>query len=43
MAGSLRLIMVENDGKMRREKAKELSLIFGDRELHNSYLENSIV
>ncbi|XP_027179755.1 putative UDP-rhamnose:rhamnosyltransferase 1 [Coffea eugenioides] len=43
VAESVRLIMVENDGKRRRERAKELSLIFGDRELHNSYLEKSIV
>lgn len=43
VAETVRLVMVENDGKKYREKAKGLSLTFGDRELHNSYLENSLI
>ncbi|KAL3527560.1 hypothetical protein ACH5RR_012216 [Cinchona calisaya] len=42
VAESIRLIMVENDGKKFKNKAKELSVIFGNKELHRSYLDNSI-
>lgn len=35
---SIKLLMAENEGNKYREKAKEISSIFGDRELHDSYL-----
>ncbi|KAL3524971.1 hypothetical protein ACH5RR_013343 [Cinchona calisaya] len=38
VAECVRLIMVENEGKIYREKAKEMSAIFGDRELHDDYV-----
>lgn len=41
VAESVRTVMVENnDGKGLREKAKEMSKIFGDKELHEGYLED---
>lgn len=42
VAESVRLIMVENEGKIFREKAKEMSGIFGDRELHDGYIQKFI-
>ncbi|KAJ8543989.1 hypothetical protein K7X08_025607 [Anisodus acutangulus] len=42
VANSLKLIMVENDGKIIREKAKEMISIFGNKNLHDKYIENLI-
>ncbi|KAL2504487.1 UDP-glycosyltransferase 91A1 [Abeliophyllum distichum] len=42
VSDSIKLIMDENEGKIFREKAKEMSAIFGDKELHGRYIENFI-
>ncbi|XP_055816492.1 UDP-glycosyltransferase 91D2-like [Solanum dulcamara] len=42
VANSVKLIMVESDGKLIREKAKEMTSIFGDKDLHDNYIENLI-
>ncbi|XP_069147304.1 LOW QUALITY PROTEIN: putative UDP-rhamnose:rhamnosyltransferase 1 [Solanum lycopersicum] len=42
VANSVKLVMVKNDGKLIREKAKELSSIFSNKELHDKYIENLI-
>lgn len=42
VAHSVNLVMVENDGKIIREKAKEISSIFNNKELHDKYIENLI-
>ncbi|XP_016549607.2 putative UDP-rhamnose:rhamnosyltransferase 1 [Capsicum annuum] len=42
VAKSVKLVMVENDGKIIREKAKEMISIFGNKELHDEYIENVI-
>lgn len=39
VAESVRLIMVEKEGAKYREKAIETSKIYGDRKLHQNYLE----
>ncbi|GAB4825625.1 hypothetical protein Ancab_008499 [Ancistrocladus abbreviatus] len=40
VAKCLRLVVVEEDGKIYREKAKEESEMFGNKSLHEKYLEN---
>ncbi|XP_027100473.1 UDP-glycosyltransferase 91D1-like [Coffea arabica] len=42
VANSVRLVMVENEGKVFKDKAKEIGAIFGDQDLHNSYLQKSV-
>ncbi|WMV53261.1 hypothetical protein MTR67_046646 [Solanum verrucosum] len=42
VANSVKLVMVGNDGKLIREKAKEMRAIFGNKELHDRYIENLI-
>ncbi|CDP01582.1 unnamed protein product [Coffea canephora] len=42
VANSVRLIMVENEGKIFKDKAKEISAIFGDQDLHDSYLHKCV-
>ncbi|XP_059307392.1 putative UDP-rhamnose:rhamnosyltransferase 1 [Lycium ferocissimum] len=42
VAKAVKLIMMENDGKIIREKAKELSSMFGNKDLHDKYIENLI-
>ncbi|KAL3524909.1 hypothetical protein ACH5RR_013281 [Cinchona calisaya] len=42
VADSVRLVMVENSGKVYREKAKEICEIFGDRDLHDGYIRKVI-
>ncbi|KAL2553930.1 UDP-glycosyltransferase 91A1 [Forsythia ovata] len=42
VSDSVKLLMVENEGKKFRDKAKEISAIFGDRELHGGYIDNFI-
>ncbi|KAH0775592.1 hypothetical protein KY290_007003 [Solanum tuberosum] len=39
VANSVKLVMVGNDGKIIREKAKEMSSIFNNKELHDKYIE----
>ncbi|GMH15275.1 hypothetical protein Nepgr_017116 [Nepenthes gracilis] len=36
---SLRLVVVEEGGRAYREKAKEMSTLFGDRSLHEQYVD----
>ncbi|GAB4825626.1 hypothetical protein Ancab_008500 [Ancistrocladus abbreviatus] len=40
VAKCLRLVVIEEDGEIYREKAKEASEIFGNKSLHEKYLEN---
>nr|XP_016489217.1 PREDICTED: UDP-glycosyltransferase 91D1-like [Nicotiana tabacum] len=42
VANSVNLVMVENGGKIIREKAKEMISIFGNKNLHDKYIENLI-
>ncbi|CDP21083.1 unnamed protein product [Coffea canephora] len=42
VAKSVRLIMEEDEGKSYRDKAKEISAVFGDRELHDGYLQRFV-
>ncbi|KAL3524958.1 hypothetical protein ACH5RR_013330 [Cinchona calisaya] len=42
VADSVRLIMVEKRGNFYRDKAKEMSAIFGDRELQEAYVHKFI-
>ncbi|KAG8383622.1 hypothetical protein BUALT_Bualt04G0033200 [Buddleja alternifolia] len=42
VAHSVKLVMLEDDGKKLRERAKEMSAIFADAELHNRYLDNFV-
>lgn len=42
MANSVKLVMVESNGKIIREKAKEMSSIFVNKEHHDKYIENII-
>ncbi|XP_017970571.1 PREDICTED: UDP-glycosyltransferase 91A1 [Theobroma cacao] len=40
VAESLRLVVVEDEGKIYRDKAKEMKRVFGDRDKQNWYLDN---
>ncbi|CAM8893991.1 unnamed protein product [Rhodiola kirilowii] len=40
VAESLRMVMVEEEGKVYRDKAKEMSKLFGDRVLQDAYVTN---
>ncbi|KAK9285167.1 hypothetical protein L1049_024353 [Liquidambar formosana] len=40
VAESLRLVMVEEEGKIYRDKAKEMRGLFGDRDRQDRYLDN---
>ena len=40
VAKSLRLVMVEEEGKLYRDKAKEMKGLFGDRQSQDLYLES---
>ncbi|KAL2504494.1 UDP-glycosyltransferase 91A1 [Abeliophyllum distichum] len=42
VSDSVKLVMVENEGKKFRNKAKEMSAIFGDKKLQDGYIENFI-
>ena len=42
VAESLRLIMTDQKGQIYRDKAKEMKLIFGDRDLQEKYEDNLI-
>ncbi|KAK6125859.1 hypothetical protein DH2020_040397 [Rehmannia glutinosa] len=43
VAESVRMVMVKDEGQKFRGKAKELSEVFGDRELHDQYVESFII
>ncbi|KAI6694963.1 hypothetical protein NL676_022673 [Syzygium grande] len=40
VAESLRLVMVEEEGRLYREKAKEMRPIFGDKDIQERYVNN---
>ncbi|XP_059624119.1 UDP-glycosyltransferase 91A1-like [Cornus florida] len=40
VAESLRLVMVEEEGKIYRDKVKEMQGIFGDRDIQDKYVDN---
>ncbi|CAI9111430.1 OLC1v1011651C1 [Oldenlandia corymbosa var. corymbosa] len=42
VAETVKLVMVEDEGKKFKEKAKELGKIFGNRELHDAYLHKVV-
>lgn len=42
VADSVKLVMIEDEGKKLREKAEEISAVFGDTELHDGYVHNFI-
>ncbi|KAH7851399.1 hypothetical protein Vadar_011061 [Vaccinium darrowii] len=43
VAESIRLVMVDKEkGKIYRERAKEMSSLFGDKALHDQYLDNFV-
>ncbi|KAL7143882.1 hypothetical protein ABFS83_08G221200 [Erythranthe nasuta] len=42
VADSVKLVMLENDGKRFRERATEIGAVFGDTELHRRYIDNFI-
>ncbi|KAL2504496.1 UDP-glycosyltransferase 91A1 [Abeliophyllum distichum] len=42
VSDSVKLVMVENEGKKFRDKAKEMSAIFGDKKLQDGYIDNFI-
>ncbi|KAL2241089.1 UNVERIFIED_CONTAM: putative UDP-rhamnose:rhamnosyltransferase 1 [Sesamum indicum] len=42
VAQSLRRVMVEVEGQKLRDTAKAMSILFGDRELHDRYLHNFV-
>ncbi|KAL3635389.1 hypothetical protein CASFOL_019936 [Castilleja foliolosa] len=42
VADSVKLVMLEEDGKKLRERAQEMAPMFGDIELHNGYIERFI-
>ncbi|XP_052195822.1 putative UDP-rhamnose:rhamnosyltransferase 1 [Diospyros lotus] len=42
VAETIRLVMSSADGRIYREKVREMSAVFGDRELHDGYMNNFI-
>ncbi|CAL5192264.1 unnamed protein product [Lathyrus oleraceus] len=42
VAKALRLVMVEEEGKIYRSKAEEMSKIVGDKELHQKYIDDFV-
>lgn len=42
VANSVRLVMVKDEGKIFRDKAKQISAIFGDQDLHDGYLHRCV-
>ncbi|KAK4417003.1 putative UDP-rhamnose:rhamnosyltransferase 1 [Sesamum alatum] len=43
VAQTLRMVMVEDEGQKHRDTAKATSTLFGDKELHDRYLDNFVV
>uniref|UniRef100_A0A6N2KA31 Glycosyltransferase subfamily 4-like N-terminal domain-containing protein n=1 Tax=Salix viminalis TaxID=40686 RepID=A0A6N2KA31_SALVM len=43
VAESLRLVMVSEEGKMYRDKAKDVSGLFGDRDRQDRYVDNVLI
>ncbi|PIM96975.1 UDP-glucuronosyl and UDP-glucosyl transferase [Handroanthus impetiginosus] len=42
VVNSIKLVMLEDDGKKFKERAKEVSAIFGNTELHGRYIDNFV-
>ncbi|CAI9763477.1 unnamed protein product [Fraxinus pennsylvanica] len=42
VSDSIKLVMDENEGKTFRERTKEMSEVFGDKKLHDRYIQNFI-
>lgn len=42
VARALRSVMLEKEGKIYKSKAKEMSKIFGDKELHQKYIDDFV-
>ncbi|KAL0358594.1 UNVERIFIED_CONTAM: putative UDP-rhamnose:rhamnosyltransferase 1 [Sesamum angustifolium] len=42
VAESVKLVMLEREGRKFRERAQEMSLVFGDEDLHKRYIDNAI-
>ncbi|CAI9763471.1 unnamed protein product [Fraxinus pennsylvanica] len=42
VSNSVKLVTMENEGKKFRDRAKEMSPIFGDTNLHDGYMDNFI-
>ncbi|KAK3211138.1 hypothetical protein Dsin_015844 [Dipteronia sinensis] len=42
VAKTLRLVILEDEGRICRDKAKEISKIFGDKDLHHRYVDTFI-
>ncbi|KAK6150333.1 hypothetical protein DH2020_015265 [Rehmannia glutinosa] len=42
VADSVKLVMLENNGKNFREKTKEVATIYGDTTLHSRYIDNFV-
>ncbi|KAL3527558.1 hypothetical protein ACH5RR_012214 [Cinchona calisaya] len=42
VAESVRMVMVEDNGKKFRDNAKKMSAVFGDKELHDGYIHRFI-
>ncbi|KAK9096844.1 hypothetical protein Sjap_022341 [Stephania japonica] len=42
VAKSLKMVMVEEEGERLRSNAREMKRIFGDRDLHDGYIDNLI-
>ena len=39
---TLKLVMQDEKGKIYRDKAKEMTTIFGDRDIHNGYVDKFV-
>ncbi|CAI9763472.1 unnamed protein product [Fraxinus pennsylvanica] len=42
VSDSIKLVLIEDEGKKFRERAREMSEIFGNKNLHDSYVDNFI-
>ncbi|XP_021689009.2 putative UDP-rhamnose:rhamnosyltransferase 1 [Hevea brasiliensis] len=42
VAESLRMVMVEKEGKVYRDNAKEMSKLFADKDLHDRYIDHFV-
>ncbi|KAL0291625.1 UNVERIFIED_CONTAM: putative UDP-rhamnose:rhamnosyltransferase 1 [Sesamum calycinum] len=42
VADSIKLVMIGEEGRKLKERAREVSVVFGDMELHNRYMNDAI-
>ncbi len=42
VAESLRMVMVEKEGKVYRDNAREMSKLFADKDLHDRYIDHFV-